>query len=54
MEAEIDDKIDYSNLSDILKQQKDCIVKYSQKFLNMKRKYSYKEFEAELKKNGIS
>ena len=53
MEAEIDDKIDYSNLSDILKQQKDCIVKYSQKFLNIKRKYSYKEFEAELKKNGL-
>lgn len=53
MEAEIDAKIDYSNLSEILKQQKDCIVKYSQKFLNVKKKHTYQEFEEELKKKGI-
>jgi histone acetyltransferase len=53
MEAEIDSKIDYSNLSEILKQQKDCIVKYSQKFLNVKRKYTFSEFEEELKKKGL-
>ena len=53
MEAEIDEKIDYCNLSEILKQQKDCIVKYAQKFLNIKRKYSYNEFEEELQKKGL-
>ena len=54
MEAEIDQKIDYSNLSDILKQQKDCIVKYCQKFLNVKRKHTYQEFELELEKKGLN
>jgi len=54
MEAEIDSKIDYSNLSEILKQQKDCIVKYNQKFLNIKRKYTYRQFEEELKKRAIN
>ena len=54
MEAEIDDKIDYSNISDIIKQQKDCIVKYSQKFLNFKRKHTFHEFEAELQKKGLN
>ena len=54
MEAEIEKKIDYSNLSEILKQQKDCIVKYNKKFLNVKRKYTYKEFEDELKKRNIN
>ena len=54
MEAEIDDKIDYSNISDIFKQQKDWIVKNSQKFLNYKRKHTYQEFEDELKKKGIN
>ena len=53
MEAEIDPKIDYSNLSEILKQQKKCIEKYCKKFLNVKRKYSYGEFEEEVKKKGI-
>jgi histone acetyltransferase len=53
MEAEIDPKIDYSNLSEILKEQKKCIEKYTKKFLNVKRKYSYKEFEDEIKKKGI-
>ena len=53
MEAEIDAKIEYSKLSEILKQQKDCIVKYSQKFLNYKRKHTFQEFEDELKKKGI-
>jgi len=53
MEAEIDPKIDYSNLSEILKQQKKCIEKYSKKFLNIKRKYSFNDFETELKKSGI-
>ena len=53
MEAEIDPKIDYSNLSEILKQQKKCIEKYSKKFLNIKRKYTFSEFESELKKSGI-
>ena len=53
MEAEIDEKIDYCNLSEILKQQKDCIVKYAQKFLNIKRKYSYNEFEEELPKKVL-
>ena len=54
MEAEIDDKIDYSNISDIFKQQKDWIVKNSQKFLNYKRKHTYQEFEDELIKKGIN
>ena len=54
MEAEIDSKIDYSNLSEILKQQKDCIVKYSQKFLNVKRKHTFSEFEEELIKKGLN
>ena len=54
MEAEIDQKIDYSNLSDILKQQKDCIVRYCQKFLNVKRKHTYQEFELELEKKGLN
>jgi len=54
MEAEIENKIDYSNLSEILKQQKDCIVKYNKKFLNVKRKYTYKQFEDELKKRNIN
>ena len=54
MEAEIDDKIEYSKLSEILKQQKDCIVKYSQKFLNFKRKHTFQEFEDELNKKGIN
>ena len=54
IEAEIDKKIDYCNLSEILKQQKDCIVKYSQKFLNVKRKYPYNEFEEELPKKVLS
>jgi histone acetyltransferase len=53
MEAEIDPKIDYSNLSEILKEQKKCIEKYSKKFLNVKRKYTFTEFESELKKQGI-
>lgn len=53
MEAEIDSKIDYCNLSEILKQQKDCIVKYSQKYLNVKKKRTYQQFEDELKKKGI-
>ena len=53
MEAEIDPKIDYSNLSEILKEQKKCIEKYSKKFLNVKRKYTFSEFESELKKSGI-
>ena len=53
MEAEIDPKIDYSNLSEILKEQKKCIEKYSKKFLNIKRKYSYSEFEEELHKKGM-
>ena len=53
MEAEIDPKIDYSNLSEILKEQKKCIEKYCKKFLNVKRKYSYSEFEEEIKKKGI-
>ena len=46
-------EIEYSKLSEILKQQKDCIVKYSQKFLNYKRKHTFQEFEDELKKKGI-
>ena len=50
MEAEIDPKIDYSNLSEILKEQKKCIEKYCKKFLNVKRKYSYSEFEEAVKK----
>ena len=54
MEAEIEQKIDYSNLSDILKQQKDCIVRYCQKFLNVKRKHTYQEFELELEKKGLN
>ena len=54
MEAEIDDKIEYSNLSEILKQQRDCIVKYNKKFLNIKRKYTYQQFEEELKKKNIN
>ena len=54
MEAEIDSKIDYSNLSEILKQQKDCIVKYSQKLLNVKRKHTFSEFEEELIKKGLN
>ena len=54
MEAEIEQKIDYSNLSDILKQQKDSIVKYCQKFLNVKRKHSYYDLEKELEKKGIN
>ena len=54
MEAEIENKIDYSNLSEILKQQKDCIVKYNKKFLNIKRKYTYRQFEDELKKRNIN
>ena len=53
MEAEIDPKIDYSNLSEILKKQKKCIENYCQKFLNVKRKYSFKEFEESIKKNNI-
>ena len=53
MEAEIDPKIDYSNLSEILKEQKKCIEKYCKKFLNVKRKYSYNEFEEEIRKKGI-
>jgi len=53
MEAEIDPKIDYSNLSEILKEQKKCLEKYCKKFLNVKREYSYDEFEKELQKNGI-
>ena len=53
MEAEIDPKINYSNLSEILKEQKNCIVKYSKKFLNIKRKYTYSQFEEEVKKKGI-
>ena len=53
MEAEIDDKINYSDISDTLKKQKDWIVKNSQKFLNFKRKYTYQEFEDELKKKEI-
>ena len=51
MEAEIDPKIDYSNLSEILKKQKKCIENYCQKFLNVKRKYSFNEFEESIKKN---
>ena len=53
MEAEIDPKIDYSNLSEILKEQKKCIEKYCKKFLNVKRKYSYSELDEEIKKKGI-
>jgi histone acetyltransferase len=53
MEAEIDPKIDYSNLSEILKKQKKCIENYCQKFLNVKRKYSFNEFEESIKKNNI-
>ena len=53
MEAEIDPKIDYSNLSEILKEQKKCIEKYSKKYLNLKRKYSYSELEEEIHKKGI-
>ena len=52
MEAEIDPNIDYSNLSEILKEQKKCIEKYCKKFLNVKRKYSYNEFEDAIKKKG--
>ena len=54
MEAEIDSKIDYSNLSEILKDQRNCIVKYCKKFLNVKRKYTYKDFEDEIKNKGIN
>lgn len=50
MEAEIDPKIDYSNLSKIIGEQKACIEKYCNKFLNVKRKYSYNEFEEAAKK----
>jgi histone acetyltransferase len=53
MEAEIDPKIDYSNLSEILKEQKKCIEKYSKKYLNIKRRHTFSEFEEELKKKGI-
>ena len=53
MEAEIDPKINYSNLSEILKEQKNCIVKYCKKFLNVKRKYTYSQFEEEAKKKNI-
>ena len=53
MEAEIDEKIDYSNLSEIIKEQKKCIEKLCNKFLNVKRKYSCQELEeaSEKKKN---
>jgi histone acetyltransferase len=53
MEAEIDPKIDYSNLSEILKEQKKCIVKYCKKFINIKRKYNYSQIEEEANKRGI-
>ena len=53
MEAEIDPKFDYSNLSEILKEQKKCIAKYCKKFLNIKRKYSYSQIEEEANKKGI-
>ena len=53
MEVEIDPKIDYSNLSEILKEKKKHIEKYCKKFLNIKRKYSYNELEEEIKKKGI-
>ena len=53
MEAEIDPKIDYSNLSEILKEQKKCIVKYCKKFINIKRKYTYSQIEEEANRKGI-
>ena len=53
MEAEIDEKIDYSNLSEIIKEQKKCIEKLCNKFLNVKRKYSCQELEEAFEKKKI-
>ena len=53
MEASLNSKIDYSNLSNIIQEQKETLKNITKKFLNIKRKHSFKEVEEAFKMNNI-
>ena len=54
MEAYCNPMINYSNLSETIKEQKNCIKNYAMKFLNVKTKHSYSDLEKAIKKAKIS
>jgi hypothetical protein len=51
MEAYCNPEIDYSNLSEIIKKQKESLKKIVNKFLSVKTTQSYPELEKVLKKH---
>jgi histone acetyltransferase len=53
MEASLNSKIDYSNLSNIIQEQKETLKNITKKFLNIKRKHSFKEVEDTFKTKNI-
>ena len=53
MEAYCNPMIDYSNLSEIIKQQKNKIKEFASKFLNVKTKHSFSELEKVIKKEKL-
>lgn len=53
MEAACNKEINYSNLSSILKMQKEKLKEIGCKFLNKKKKYSCRDLEKSLNKNNI-
>lgn len=54
MEAYCNPMINYSNLSETIKQQKQCIKNYAMKFLNVKTKYKFEDLEKVVKKAKLS
>ena len=53
MEAYCNPMIDYSNLSEIIKEQKNKIKEFASKFLNVKTKHSFSELEKVIKKEKL-
>lgn len=51
MEAYCNPKVDYSNISEIIKKQKDSLRGIIEKFLNVKKRRSYEELDKILKNN---
>ena len=54
MEAYCNPMIDYSNLSETIKQQKNTIKEFAMRFLSVKRKQEYSELEKAVKKAKLS
>jgi histone acetyltransferase len=53
MEASLNSKINYSDLSNIIQEQKETLKNITKKFLNIKRKHSFKEVEEAFKEKEI-